>query len=175
MSYVPYRTPEQWKEYFSADNSGVSDDQKVRIDILGMLQNIAGPTEQLAPLFQNGSMEPSVFKDANEKSAFLDDTYSSVFIDDTDSSVFKDTNNYSAFIDGAGDSVFKKPTGGSLFRVIDVFCNTLVNPANNAAVQLAILIDLENNLPPYRQATGISFGYYVNGGDVIAYWTIQLA
>lgn len=43
MPYVPYRTATQWQAYYaSLNNIGLSDEQKVQIDILGTLENSSG-------------------------------------------------------------------------------------------------------------------------------------
>lgn len=40
MSYIPYRTATQWQEYYAENPlSSLSDEQKVRIDILGATEN----------------------------------------------------------------------------------------------------------------------------------------
>ena len=58
MPYIPYNTATQWKAYYaSLNNVGLSDEQKVQIDILGALENQAGTvgnTESAMFSSQNG-------------------------------------------------------------------------------------------------------------------------
>lgn len=43
MAYTPYRTATLWQAYYaSLNNVGLSDEQKVRIDILGALEDMSG-------------------------------------------------------------------------------------------------------------------------------------
>ena len=59
MPYVPYHTATAWQAYYaSLNNVGLSDDQKVQIDILGAIENQSeggvGNTESAMFSSQNG-------------------------------------------------------------------------------------------------------------------------
>lgn len=58
MPYVPYRTATMWQAYYaSLNNVGLSDDQKVQIDILGTLENQSGTS--------GGNTESAMFTSQN--------------------------------------------------------------------------------------------------------------
>lgn len=175
MEYVPYRTPEQWKQYFQDQSEGISDDQKVQIDILGMIKNTSGPDSTLAALLQADSGTPSVFKGADDKSVLTDANNIGVFIKQSDGgSVFRDVNLDSVFGDVVEQSVFKADGGGSVFRYQQVFHNSLTNPASASSVQLAVNADIAALAGIYTEISNAQIGYYYDGTDTVAYWSFWL-
>lgn len=167
-AYIPYNTPSGWKTYYADSIGGIiSNDQQVRIDILGMLETISNNSQaNLTALLQNGSGVPSVFKIPGDDA--------SVFIDqDTEDSYFATIDNKMKGNDLL--SVFKgKLDAKSVFKPKEVVHGTLASPANAAAVQTAINADLATIAASADTAVNIQSGYYVVGATVTAWWTISI-